>query len=100
MSPGPRERLEGLGYEVLVFHMTGAGGRTLESLINAGMLVGVFDVTTTELADELVGGVFDAGPDRLRGAARTGCPRWSRSVPSTWSTGVRRRPSRSGSPTG
>lgn len=69
-----RERLEGLGYEVLVFHMTGAGGRTLESLITAGLLVGVFDVTTTELADELVGGVFDAGPDRLRGAARTGLP--------------------------
>jgi len=69
-----RERLEGLGYEVLVFHMTGAGGRTLESLITAGMLVGVFDVTTTELADELVGGVFDAGPDRLRAAARTGIP--------------------------
>lgn len=69
-----RERLEGLGYEVLVFHMTGAGGRTLESLIDAGLLAGVFDVTTTELADHLVGGIFDAGPDRLGAAARTGTP--------------------------
>ena len=79
--------------------MTGAGGRTLESLINAGMLVGVFDVTTTELADELIGGVFDAGPT-APAPPGPACQRWSRSVPSTWSTGVRRRPSRSGSPTG
>ncbi|MEU8227502.1 Tm-1-like ATP-binding domain-containing protein [Kribbella sp. NPDC048915] len=69
-----REQLEALGYEVLVFHMTGAGGRTLESLVSNGMLVGVLDVTTTELADHLVGGIFDAGPDRLCAAARTGIP--------------------------
>lgn len=69
-----RERLEELGYEVLVFHMTGSGGRTLESLVAGGMLAGVFDVTTTELADNLVGGIFDAGPDRLGAAARSGVP--------------------------
>lgn len=69
-----RERLEDLGYEVLVFHMTGSGGRTLESLISNGLLAGVFDVTTTELADHLVGGIFGAGPDRLGAAARTGVP--------------------------
>ncbi|MEV5967425.1 Tm-1-like ATP-binding domain-containing protein [Kribbella sp. NPDC051952] len=69
-----REQLEALGYEVLVFHMTGAGGRTLEALVSNGMLAGVLDVTTTELADHLVGGIFDAGPDRLRAAARTGTP--------------------------
>ncbi|RZT07575.1 uncharacterized protein (UPF0261 family) [Kribbella sp. VKM Ac-2569] len=69
-----REQLEALGYEVLVFHMTGAGGRTLESLVSNGMLAGVLDVTTTELADHLVGGIFDAGPDRLCAAARTGTP--------------------------
>jgi uncharacterized protein (UPF0261 family) len=69
-----RDQLEALGYEVLVFHMTGAGGRTLESLVSNGLLAGVLDVTTTELADHLVGGIFDAGPDRLRAAARTGTP--------------------------
>ncbi|MFI5695465.1 Tm-1-like ATP-binding domain-containing protein [Kribbella sp. NPDC051586] len=69
-----REQLEALGYEVLVFHMTGAGGRTLESLVSNGMLAGVLDVTTTELADHLVGGIFDAGPDRLCASARTGIP--------------------------
>lgn len=69
-----REQLEALGYEVLVFHMTGAGGRTLESLVSNGVLAGVLDVTTTELADHLVGGIFDAGPDRLCAAARTGTP--------------------------
>lgn len=67
-----RARLTELGYEVLVFHMTGVGGRTLESL--AGQLAGVLDLTTTELADELVGGVFSAGPDRLTAAGRAGIP--------------------------
>ena len=67
-----RERLEELGYEVLVFHATGAGGQSLEALVRDGFLVGVLDATTTELADELVGGVLSAGPDRLEaaGAAR------------------------------
>lgn len=69
-----RERLEELGYEVLVFHMTGSGGRAMESLIRQGYIDGVLDVTTTELADELVGGVFSAGPDRLTAAASTGTP--------------------------
>ena len=69
-----RERLEELGYEVLVFHMTGSGGRAMESLIRQGYIDGVLDVTTTELADNLVGGVFSAGPDRLTAAASTGTP--------------------------
>jgi uncharacterized protein (UPF0261 family) len=66
--------LEAAGYEVLVFHATGAGGRTMESLIEAGLIAGVLDVTTTEWADELVGGVFTAGPTRLEAAARHGVP--------------------------
>lgn len=69
-----REILSNLGYEVLVFHMTGVGGRTLEQLAADGWLAGVLDATTTELADELVGGVFSAGPDRLTTAARVGVP--------------------------
>ena len=69
-----RERLEELGYEVLVFHATGAGGRSLEALVQGGFLAGVLDVTTTELADELVGGVLSAGPDRLEAAGAAGLP--------------------------
>jgi uncharacterized protein (UPF0261 family) len=69
-----RERLEASGYEVLVFHMTGAGGQTMESLIDRSLVVGVLDLTTSELADELGGGVCSAGPDRLRAAARRGIP--------------------------
>ncbi|GAA3739040.1 Tm-1-like ATP-binding domain-containing protein [Salinactinospora qingdaonensis] len=69
-----RARLEELGYEVLVFHATGAGGRALESLAESGLLHGVLDLTTTELADELVGGVLSAGPDRLRAAGRRRLP--------------------------
>ncbi|WP_020574563.1 Tm-1-like ATP-binding domain-containing protein [Actinopolymorpha alba] len=70
-----RATLEELGYEPLVFHMTGVGGRTLESLAAQGLLAGIFDMTTTELADELVGGVFSAGPDRLVSAGLPGVPR-------------------------
>ncbi|MCX7012018.1 MAG: Tm-1-like ATP-binding domain-containing protein [Candidatus Sumerlaeota bacterium] len=66
--------LEDHGYEVLVFHCTGAGGKTLESLVEAGLVAGVLDITTTEWADELVGGVFTAGPTRLEAAARHGVP--------------------------
>ena len=66
--------LEEAGYEVLVFHATGTGGRTMESLIAAGLIAGVLDVTTTEWADELVGGVLSAGPSRLEAAARAGVP--------------------------
>ena len=66
--------LETAGYEVLVFHCTGAGGKTMESLIEAGMISGVLDMTTTEWADELVGGVFTAGATRLEAAAKSGTP--------------------------
>ncbi len=69
-----RERLEELGYEVLVFHATGAGGQSLEALVRDGFFVGVLDTTTTELADELVGGVLSAGPDRLEAAGAAGVP--------------------------
>jgi len=69
-----RALLEELGYEVLVFHMTGTGGRVLESLAAQGLLAGVLDMTTTELADELVGGVFSAGEGRLRSAGVSGIP--------------------------
>jgi uncharacterized protein (UPF0261 family) len=69
-----RERLEELGYEVLVFHATGAGGESLEALARGGFLAGVLDTTTTELADELVGGVFPAGPGRLEAAGAAGVP--------------------------
>ncbi len=66
--------LEEAGYEVLVFHATGVGGQAMESLIDEGLFAGVLDVTTTELADELVGGVLSAGPERLTAASRRGVP--------------------------
>jgi uncharacterized protein (UPF0261 family) len=69
-----RERLEELGYEVLVFHATGTGGQSMEALARGGFLAGVLDITTTELADELVGGVLSAGPDRLEAAGALGLP--------------------------
>ncbi|WP_055488033.1 Tm-1-like ATP-binding domain-containing protein [Streptomyces sp. WMMB 322] len=69
-----RRRLEELGYEVLVFHATGSGGRTMEALAADGHLAGVLDLTTTEIADEAVGGVLSAGPDRLTAAATAGVP--------------------------
>lgn len=69
-----RERLESAGYDVLVFHATGSGGRAMEGLIDDGWFAGVLDVTTTEWADEVVGGVLSAGPDRLSAAARKGVP--------------------------
>ncbi|MBS3649868.1 Tm-1-like ATP-binding domain-containing protein [Pseudaminobacter sp. 19-2017] len=69
-----REELERAGYEVLVFHATGAGGRTMEELIRGGYIAGVLDITTTELADELVGGVLSAGPERLEAAGAIGIP--------------------------
>ncbi len=68
------ELLEAAGYEVLVFHCTGTGGKTMESLIDAGLIAGVLDITTTEWADELVGGVFSAGPTRLEAAGKAGIP--------------------------
>ena len=69
-----RERLESLGYEVLVFHATGTGGQSMEALVAGGFIAGVLDTTTTELADELVGGVLSAGPHRLEIAGRLGVP--------------------------
>jgi uncharacterized protein (UPF0261 family) len=69
-----RRVLEEAGYEVLVFHATGNGGQAMESLIEEGLIAGVLDITTTELADELVGGVLSAGPSRLTAAARRGVP--------------------------
>jgi uncharacterized protein (UPF0261 family) len=69
-----REVLSERGYEVLVFHATGTGGRAMESLVESGFLDGVLDVTTTELCDDLVGGVLSAGPDRLEAAGRKGIP--------------------------
>jgi uncharacterized protein (UPF0261 family) len=69
-----REALEARGYEVLVFHATGNGGRSMESLIADGFISASLDLTTTELADEVCGGVLSAGPDRLLAAARAGIP--------------------------
>jgi uncharacterized protein (UPF0261 family) len=69
-----RERLEEHGYEVLVFHATGTGGQSLEALATGGFLVGVLDATTTELADDLVGGDLSAGPDRLEAVGAAGLP--------------------------
>lgn len=66
--------LEEAGYEVLVFAATGTGGRIMESLIESGMVDGVLDFTTTEWADELVGGVLGAGPNRLEAAGKTSVP--------------------------
>lgn len=69
-----REVLAATGFEVLVFHATGAGGETMESLIRDRFFAGVLDLTTTELADELCGGVFSAGESRLDAAALAGVP--------------------------
>lgn len=66
--------LEARGYEVLVFHATGVGGRTMEALIDDGFIEGVLDLTTTEWADEIIGGVLNAGPHRLEAAARNHVP--------------------------
>lgn len=69
-----RRTLNELGYEALVFHATGTGGRAMEKLVDSGLLAGVCDLTTTELADDLVGGVLSAGPDRLEIAGTKGVP--------------------------
>lgn len=66
--------LEEAGYEVLVFHATGTGGRTMESVIESGLVAGVLDITTTEWADELVGGVLSAGPQRMDAAGTANVP--------------------------
>jgi uncharacterized protein (UPF0261 family) len=69
-----RETLERAGCEVLVFHATGNGGQAMESLITEGLIAGVLDITTTELADEQVGGFLSAGPERLTAAGKAGIP--------------------------
>jgi len=69
-----RHHLEERGYEVIVFHATGSGGQAMEQLIQDGAFQGVLDITTTELADELVGGVLSAGPHRLEAAGLKGIP--------------------------
>ena len=69
-----RALLEERGYEVLTFHATGTGGKAMEELVEQGVIEGVLNVTTTELADELVGGVLSAGPDRLEAAGEAGVP--------------------------
>lgn len=69
-----RERLEAAGYEIVVFHATGTGGRTMESMIRDGYITGVADLTTTEWCDEVVGGELSAGPDRLEAAGKAGIP--------------------------
>ncbi len=69
-----RQQLEADGYEVLVFHATGTGGQTMESFISDGIVQGVLDLTTTELADELVGGILSAGKDRMTAAGMHGVP--------------------------
>jgi len=68
------ELLAKAGYEVLAFHATGVGGKTMESLIREGCFDAVLDVTTTELADDLCGGICSAGPERLTAAAEMGIP--------------------------
>ena len=69
-----RSLMESHGYEVLVFHATGTGGKTMEGLISDGYISGSLDITTTELADEVCGGVFSAGPERCLAASRAGIP--------------------------
>ena len=69
-----REALDKAGYEVLVFHATGTGGRVLESLATEGLVDAVLDITTTEWADEICGGILTAGPERLDGAGKSGLP--------------------------
>jgi len=69
-----KQILEDAGYEVLVFHATGTGGKIMESLVESGIISGVLDITTTEWADELVGGILGAGPTRLDAAGKAGVP--------------------------
>ncbi len=65
LRDGRATKLEADGYDCLVFHATGAGGRAMENLVRSGLINGVLDITTTEVADEVVGGVFPAGPHRF-----------------------------------
>ena len=70
-----RELLEDFGYEILIFHARGvSGGKIMEKMINEGFFCGVLDVTTTELIDEVAGGAYVVGPDRLKAAVRKNIP--------------------------
>lgn len=69
-----REQLDRIGYEVLVFHAVGSGGRMLETLVADGQVEACLDLTTTEWADQICGGIFGAGEDRLAAAGRAGIP--------------------------
>ena len=69
-----RQELEQAGFDCLVFHATGTGGRSMEDLVAAGLIQGVLDITTTEVADEVVGGVLTAGPDRFDAILTAGIP--------------------------
>jgi len=69
-----RSLVEKQGFEVLVFHATGIGGQTMESLIGEGYIAGCLDITTTELADEVCEGGASAGPERCLAASRAGIP--------------------------
>jgi uncharacterized protein (UPF0261 family) len=68
------EKLSAKGYEILVFHATGTGGKTMESLVQEGLVDAVLDITTTEWADTVCGGIFDAGEERLDAPGRMGIP--------------------------
>src|SRR5262249_47102776 len=68
------QRLQALGYEVILFHASGVGGKSLEQLASSGELAGVVDVTTHELADLVVDGVYSAGNARMTGAGAAGLP--------------------------
>lgn len=69
-----RERLEADGFDTLVFHAVGTGGRSMEQLVESGLIEGVLDITTTEVADEIVGGIFPAGPERFERLVQSGVP--------------------------
>lgn len=69
-----REAFEAKGFDCLVFHATGTGGRSMEGLVRSGLIRGVLDITTTEIADEVVGGVLAAGPKRFDALIESGIP--------------------------
>jgi uncharacterized protein (UPF0261 family) len=69
-----RQSLSERGYDCLVFHATGTGGRAMEKLVASGMVDGVLDITTTEAADEVVGGILSAGPERFDAILASGVP--------------------------
>ncbi len=80
-----REILEPEGFDTLVFHATGVGGRAMEELAGSSLLDGVLDITTTEVADEVVGGVSPAAPRASTSCSSGACPMCCRSVRSIWS---------------